>query len=105
MPAGGRQVKSGVKLLERMRRFWMGGAGEDHPLTAEERDEDRPFTAPDERARLEQEFVGEISIPTSAGVADAGASDLRPSPDLPPRAFRLPAFAPGLFHVFLQFGL
>ena len=48
-----------MNLLARIRRLWFGGPGEDHPLTAEERDEDRPFTASDERARLEQQFVGD----------------------------------------------
>ena len=51
-------MTTGPQLLERIRRFWNGGPGEDHPLTAEERAEDRPFTAFDERARLEQQFVG-----------------------------------------------
>jgi hypothetical protein len=56
-----------VNLLERIRRFWRGDPGEDHPLTAEERDEDRSFTLSDERARLEQRFVGGDFDPDERG--------------------------------------
>jgi hypothetical protein len=47
-----------MNLLERLRRFWLGGTGPDHALTAEEREQDRPATAEDERARIEEQVVG-----------------------------------------------
>jgi hypothetical protein len=54
-----------VNLFERIRRFWRPGEGEDHPLTEQERDEDRPATAYDERARTAAEFVGDDFDPDS----------------------------------------
>lgn len=47
-----------MNLLERIRSFWKPGAGPDHPLTAQERHEDGPATAYDERARDTERFVG-----------------------------------------------
>jgi hypothetical protein len=55
-----------------MRRFWKRGPNEDHPLTEQERDQDRPATAFDERARVEQQFVGGDFDPDERGT---GASD------------------------------
>jgi hypothetical protein len=31
-----------MSLLERIRRFWKPRAGDDHPLTEQEREEERP---------------------------------------------------------------
>jgi len=47
-----------VNLVERIRRFWSAGPGDDHPLTEQERAEDQPERAYDERARVAEEFVG-----------------------------------------------
>jgi hypothetical protein len=47
-----------VNLFDRIRRFWEPQPDADHPRTEGERDEDRPATAHDERARTEEEFVG-----------------------------------------------
>jgi hypothetical protein len=47
-----------MNVLERLRRFWKRAPAADRPLTERERDEDRPATAYDERARTAQEFVG-----------------------------------------------
>jgi hypothetical protein len=56
-----------VKLFERIRRFWLPGPGPDHPLSEEERDEDRPARAYDERARAAEEFVGDDFDPDQRG--------------------------------------
>ena len=48
-----------MNWLERIRRFWNRPPAEDHPLSEQERDEDRPATANDERARALQEFVSD----------------------------------------------
>jgi hypothetical protein len=48
-----------VNLLERIRGFWKPRPAGDHPLTERERDEDRPRTAYDERARTAEEFIGD----------------------------------------------
>jgi hypothetical protein len=48
-----------VRLLDRIRRFWSSQPEFDHPLTEQERDRQPPATAYEERARLEQEFVGD----------------------------------------------
>ena len=48
-----------MNLLERIRRFWSSPAPPDHPLTEQERDEDRPASGYNERARVEEEFVGD----------------------------------------------
>jgi hypothetical protein len=48
-----------VNVFERIRRFWLPGRAEDHPLRKQERDEDRPTSAFDERARVEEEIVGD----------------------------------------------
>jgi hypothetical protein len=47
-----------MNLLERLRNFWRTAPAPDHPLTTQERREDRPATASDERARTEEEFIG-----------------------------------------------
>lgn len=47
-----------MNLLERFKSFWKPAPSEDHPLTAEERDEDRPASAYDERARGAERFAG-----------------------------------------------
>lgn len=47
-----------MNLLERLRSFWKPARAPDHPIGAEERREDRPATAYDERARTAEEFVG-----------------------------------------------
>jgi hypothetical protein len=48
-----------MNWLDRVRRFWNSPPAEDHPLSEQERDEDRPATGSDERARALQEFVGD----------------------------------------------
>jgi hypothetical protein len=58
-----------VSLLERIRRFWKPRAGDDHPLTEQERDEDRSATAYDERARVVEEFVSRDFDPDDPGRA------------------------------------
>jgi hypothetical protein len=47
-----------MRLLERFKSFWKPAPGEDHPLTEEERDEDRPASVYDERARGADRFTG-----------------------------------------------
>jgi hypothetical protein len=47
-----------VRLLERLRRFWLSPPVADHPLTEQERRDDRPGGAYDERARATEDFVG-----------------------------------------------
>jgi hypothetical protein len=46
-----------MRLRERIRRFWKPGAGDERPLTEQEREEDRSAIAYDERARTVEEFV------------------------------------------------
>ena len=41
-----------MSLLERIRRFWRSAPPLDHPLKAQERDEERPLSAADEKARV-----------------------------------------------------
>jgi hypothetical protein len=48
-----------VNLVERIRRFWSPAPDPDHPLSAHERDEDRPARAYDEVSRLAEEFAGD----------------------------------------------
>ena len=48
-----------MNLLERIRSFWKPRPADDHPLTEQERDADRPHSAYDERARTAEEFVGD----------------------------------------------
>ena len=48
-----------MNWLDRMRRFWNPPSAQDHPLSDQERDEDRPATGNDERARALDEFVGD----------------------------------------------
>ena len=48
-----------MNLFERMRRFWKPRPADDHPLTEQERDEDRPRSGHDERARAAEDFVGD----------------------------------------------
>ncbi len=47
-----------MTLLERIRRFWAPARDDDHPLSEEERHEDRSDTAYDERARTLERLVG-----------------------------------------------
>jgi hypothetical protein len=47
-----------VNVVERFLNFWRPRPADDHPLTAEERDEDRPEKTYDELARSATEFVG-----------------------------------------------
>ena len=47
-----------MNLVERIRRFWLPRPADDHPLTEQERAEDQPERAYDERARVAEEFVG-----------------------------------------------
>jgi hypothetical protein len=56
-----------MRLLERIRRFWKPRPGDDHPLTEQERDEDRSATAYDERARAVEEFVSPDFDPDDPG--------------------------------------
>ena len=59
-----------MSLLERIRRFWKPRARDDHPLTEQERDEDRSSaTAYDERARAAEEFVSRDFDPDDPGRA------------------------------------
>jgi hypothetical protein len=46
-----------MSLLDRIRRLW-STPEPDHPLSEEERHEHLPETTYDERASLEQDFVG-----------------------------------------------
>jgi hypothetical protein len=43
-----------VNVVERFLNFWRPRPADDHPLTAEERDEDTPAMAYDERARRDR---------------------------------------------------
>jgi hypothetical protein len=47
-----------VSFLERIRRFWSSAPPPDHPLSAQERDEDRQSSAYDEKARVLESFTG-----------------------------------------------
>jgi hypothetical protein len=47
-----------MNVRERFLNFWRPRPVDDHPLTAEERDEDQPATSSDELARSATEFVG-----------------------------------------------
>jgi hypothetical protein len=47
-----------VRLLDRIRRIWSSPWKPDHPLDAEERQEDRWFSADDERARVLDDYAG-----------------------------------------------
>jgi hypothetical protein len=48
-----------MNLLERIRSFLKLRPADDHPLTEQERDDDRPHSAFDERARTVEEFIGD----------------------------------------------
>jgi hypothetical protein len=48
-----------MNLLERIRRFWKPRRADDHPLTEHDRDEERPRSGYDERARVAEDFVGD----------------------------------------------
>jgi hypothetical protein len=61
-----------VNLLQRIRRFLESRSDDDHPLTEQEREEARPVTTFEERARVEQEFVGDDFDPDEPSV---GARD------------------------------
>ena len=47
-----------MSLLERIRRFWSSASPPDHPLSAQERDEDRQSSAADENARVLEGLAG-----------------------------------------------
>jgi len=47
-----------MNMLERFLGFWKPRPADDHPLTEEERIEDRPARTYDELARAATEFVG-----------------------------------------------
>ena len=47
-----------MNVLERFLSFWRPSPADDHPLTADERDGDRPARTYDELARSATEFVG-----------------------------------------------
>jgi len=47
-----------VSFLERIRRFWRPAPPPDHPLSAQERDEDRQSSAADENARALESLAG-----------------------------------------------
>jgi hypothetical protein len=47
-----------VSFLERIRRFWSSAPPPDHPLSAQERGEDRQSSAADENARVLESFAG-----------------------------------------------
>jgi len=47
-----------MNVLERFLSFWKPAPAADHPLTEEERAEDRPERTYDELARSASEFVG-----------------------------------------------
>jgi hypothetical protein len=61
-----------ISLIDRVRRFWKRGPDQDHPLSAREREEDRPATALDARARVEQNFVGGDFDPDERGTSNTG---------------------------------
>ncbi|HEY2372185.1 MAG TPA: hypothetical protein VGH82_06520 [Gaiellaceae bacterium] len=46
-----------MNILDRFRRFWGSAPSPDHPLSEQERDEDRVETAYDERADTIERFV------------------------------------------------
>jgi len=48
-----------MNVLERIRSFWRPRPADDHPLTARERDDDRPQSTYDELARTAEAFVGD----------------------------------------------
>jgi len=47
-----------VSFLERIRRFWRSAPPPDHPLSAQERDEERGSSAADEKARVLESLAG-----------------------------------------------
>ena len=47
-----------MSFLERIRRFWSLAPPPDHPLSAQERDEDRWSSADDEKARALESLTG-----------------------------------------------
>jgi hypothetical protein len=53
-----RTIDGEMTFRDRLRRFWLREPAPDHPLSAEERDADRPMTAYDEVAETATEFVG-----------------------------------------------
>jgi hypothetical protein len=48
-----------MNLVGRIRRFWKPRPADDHPLTEQERADERPPIAYDERARTAEEFIGD----------------------------------------------
>ena len=47
-----------MSFLERIRRFWSSAPPPDHPLSAQERDEERQSSAADEKARVLESLTG-----------------------------------------------
>lgn len=47
-----------MSLLERIRRIWSSAPPPDHPLSAQERDEERWASADDEKARALEGLAG-----------------------------------------------
>jgi hypothetical protein len=52
-----------VSFRERIRRLWRADPPPDHPLDARERDEDRPVSGQDERARVFESLAGDVFDP------------------------------------------
>ena len=55
-PGGTRLIVK--RVLKRIRSFWKPRPADDHPLTGQERDQERERFADDERARIAEGFVG-----------------------------------------------
>ncbi len=47
-----------MSFLERIRRFWSSAPPPDHPLSPQERDEERRSSAADEQARVLETLAG-----------------------------------------------
>jgi hypothetical protein len=54
-----------VSFLDRIRRFWSSTPPPDHPLNAQERDEDRWASADDEKSRVLESLGAEDFDPDS----------------------------------------
>jgi hypothetical protein len=59
-----------VSFLERIRRFWRPAPPPDHPLSAQERGEDRQSSAADENARVLESLAGGDFDPDADPVRD-----------------------------------
>ncbi len=47
-----------MSFLERIRRFWRSTPPLDHPLSPQEREQERPSSADDEKARVLESLAG-----------------------------------------------